>query len=140
MIDSGKAEKKMRQIIEAQGGKSTIQPEEIPIGTESEALYSDRTGKVLWISTSDIVRISREAGAPKEKGAGVVLHAKLGETVRKDGMLMEIYAEKTSKLESALALAKLLTPIVLSNKPQVKMILDQIPEKATREKAFMLDR
>jgi AMP phosphorylase len=140
MIDSGKAEKKMRQIIETQGGKSTIQPEEIPIGTESEALYSDGTGKVLWISTSDIVRISREAGAPKEKGAGVVLHAKLGDTVRKDGILMQIYAEKTSKLESALTLAKRLTPIVLSNKPQEKMILDQIPEKATREKAFMLDR
>jgi hypothetical protein len=29
---------------------------------------------------------------------------------------------------------------VLSKKPEEKMILDQIPEKISREKAFMLDR
>jgi len=140
MINSGKAEKKMRQIIAAQGGKSTIKPEDVPIGPQSATMCSDRTGRVLWISTEGIVRIAREAGAPKEKGAGVVLRVKLGDTVRKDGALLEIHAERTSKLNTALELAKRLNPIVLSNKPQEKMILDQIPEKATHEKPFMLDR
>ena len=88
----------------------------------------------------DIVRIAREAGAPKQKGAGVGLHAKLGGTVHKDGVLLEIYAERSSKLDSALDLAKNLSPIVLSKKPEEKMILDQIPEKTTRQKTFMLDR
>jgi AMP phosphorylase len=86
------------------------------------------------------VRIAREAGCPKEKGAGVVLHAKLGDTVHKDGVLLEIYAERSSKLESALALAKQLSPIVLSKKPEEKMVLDRVPEQATHEKTFMLDR
>ena len=140
MIDSGKAEKKMRQIIEAQGGKANIKPEELPIGPESTVVCSERAGRVLWISTNDIVRIARQAGAPKEKGAGVVLHAKLGDTVRKDGALLEIFAEKNSKLTSALELAKQLNPIVLNNKPQEKMVLDQIPGKATHEKTFILDR
>ena len=140
MIDSGKAEKKMRQIIAAQGGKSTIKPEELPIGPESAVVRSERAGRVLWISTNDIVRIAREAGAPKEKGAGVILHAKLGDTVHKDGALLEIYAERNSKLASALELAKQLNPIVLNNKPQEKMVLDQVPGKATHEKAFMIDR
>ena len=140
MIDSGKAAEKMRQIIEAQGGKSSIKPEDLRIGHESAVMCSDRAGRVLWISTEGIVRIAREAGAPKEKGAGVVLHSKLGDTVRKDGPLLEIYAERASKLTSALELAKRLNPIVLSNKPQEKMVLDQIPEKATHEKPFMLDR
>jgi AMP phosphorylase len=140
MIDSGKAEKKMRQIIAAQGGKSTIKPEELPIGPESAVIHSERAGRVLWISTNDIVRIARQAGAPKEKGAGVILHAKLGDTVRKDGALLEIYAEKNSKLTAALELAKQLNPIVLNNKPQEKMVLDQIPGKATHEKTFILDR
>jgi AMP phosphorylase len=140
MIDSGKAADKMRQIIEAQGGKSSIKPEDLHIGRQSAVMCSDRAGRVLWISTEGIVRIAREAGAPKEKGAGVVLHSKLGDTVRKDGALLEIYAERASKLTSALELAKRLNPIVLSNKPQEKMVLDQIPEKGTHEKAFMLDR
>jgi AMP phosphorylase len=140
MLDSGRAEKKMRQIIAEQGGNPAVKPEDLPIGPESAEVHSERTGKVLWLSTDDIVRIAREAGAPKEKGAGVVLHAKLGETVHKDGVLFEVYAERSSKLASALDLAKQLSPIVLSKKPEERMILDQIPEKTTHEKSFMLDR
>ena len=103
-------------------------------------MRSHLAGKVLWLSTDDIVRIAREAGAPKEKGAGVMLHAKLGGAVRKDGLLFEIYAERGSKLASAVELAMRLSPIVLSKKPEEKMILDQVPEKTTHEKSFSLDR
>ncbi len=140
IIDSKKAECKLREIIAAQGGNPTVQPEDLPVGPESAEVLSPQAGKVLWLSTDDIVRIAREAGAPKEKGAGVVLHAKLGESVHKDGVLFEIYAERSSKLSSALELAHQLSPIVLSKKPEEKMILDRIPEKITHEKAFSLDR
>ncbi len=140
MLDSGKAEAKMREIIAVQGGNPAIKPDEIPIGTQTAAIRSDRTGRVLWISTEDIVRIAREAGAPKEKGAGLVLKAKLGETVRKDGVLFEIYAERSGKLSAALELAQRLQPIVLSKKPEEKMILDKVPEKPPVERTFMLDR
>ena len=111
MIDSGKAEKKMREIIAAQGGNPAVKPEDLPVGPESAAVRSERAGKVLWLSTDDIVRIAREAGAPKEKGAGVVLHAKLGETVHKDGVLFEVYAERSSKLASALELQDSYRPL-----------------------------
>jgi AMP phosphorylase len=140
MVDSGKAIKKMREIIGAQGGNPSVTPEDLPTGPESAMVQSEHTGKVLWLSTDDIVRIAREAGAPKEKGAGVVLHAKLGDTVHKGGSLFEIYAERNSKLASALELARKLSPIVLSKKPEEKMILDKVPEKTTHEKAFMIDR
>ena len=140
MIDSGKAMAKMREIIAAQGGNSMVKPEDLPVGPESAVVRSDVAGKVLWLSTDDIVRIAREAGAPKEKGAGVLLHAKLGGSVHKDGILFEIYAERSSKLASALEIARQLSPIVLSKKPEEKMILDRIPEQATHEKTFMLDR
>ncbi len=140
MIDSGKAMKKMREIIETQGGDPAVKPEDLPVGPESVKVQSEQAGKVLWLSTDNIVRIAREAGAPKEKGAGVVLHAKLGGDVHKNGVLFEIYAERPSKLESALELAGQLSPIVLSKKPEERMILDKIPEKTTHEKAFMLDR
>ena len=140
MINSGKALAKMREIIAAQGGNPAVKPEDLPVGPESAKLHSSHAGKVLWLSTDDIVRIAREAGCPKEKGAGVVLHAKLGDTVHKDGVLLEIYAERSSKLESALALAGQLSPIVLSKKPEEKMVLDRVPEQATHEKTFMLDR
>jgi AMP phosphorylase len=140
IVDSGKAEKKMREIIAAQGGNPNVQPDDLPVGPKHAAVHSDRAGKVMWLSTDDIVRIARMAGAPKEKGAGVILHAKLGESVRKDGVLFEVYAERASKLAAALELANQLSPIVLSKKPEEKMVLDTIPEKTTHEKIFSLDR
>jgi AMP phosphorylase len=140
MLDSGKAEKKMREIIAAQGGDPTIKPDDLPVGKFHEVLRSDRAGRVLWLSTDDLVRIARAAGTPKEKGAGVVLHAKLGDTVHKDGVLLEIFADRPSKLSSALELAKQLSPIVLSKKPEEEMILDQVPKKASVDKPFSLDR
>jgi AMP phosphorylase len=140
MIDSGKAMKKMREIIGAQGGNPEVKPEDLSVGPESAVLRSNSAGKVLWLSTDDIVRVAREAGAPKEKGAGVVLHAKLGGNVHKDGILLEVFAEKSSKLNSAFELAGQLSPIVLSKKTEEKMILDRIPEKINHKKTFMIDR
>jgi AMP phosphorylase len=140
ILDSGKAEAKMREIIGAQGGNPAVKLDDLPIGVERVEVRSERAGKVMWLSTEDIVRIAREAGAPKEKGAGLVLHAKLGETVHKDSVLFEIYAERSSKLVSALELANQLSPIVLTKKPAENMIWDQVPEKLAHEKSFMLDR
>ena len=38
-------------------------------------------GRVLWINNKGIAQVAKEAGAPKEKGAGVMLKTKLGEHV-----------------------------------------------------------
>ena len=140
VLQSGRAEKKLREIIEAQGGNPRVKPDEIPVGDKKAELTSNQAGRVLWISTENIVHIAREAGAPKEKGAGIVLKAKLGDAVKKDAVLLEIYAERSSKLESALELAKRLQPIVLSRKPEENMLLDRVPEKIAAEKPFMLER
>jgi AMP phosphorylase len=140
VLQSGRAEKKLREIIETQGGNPRVKPEEIPVGDKKAELTTDQAGRVLWISTENIVHIAREAGAPKEKGAGIVLKAKLGDAVKKGAVLLEIYAERSSKLESALELAKRLQPIVLSKKPEERMLLDRVPEKIAVEKPFMLER
>ena len=60
--------------------------------------------------------------------------------VKKNAVLLDIYAERSSKLESALELAKRLQPIVLSKKPEERMLLDRVPEKIAVEKPFMLER
>jgi AMP phosphorylase len=141
LISSGKALQKMRQIIEAQGGNPNIMPEQIPIGPECVVVQSEERGRVLWINTDGIVQIARAAGTPKEKGAGIVLKAKIGDSVAKGAPLFEIYAERSSKLTTALEIANRVQPVVLSRKPEEKMLLDQFPAKApTEQKAFSLDR
>jgi len=140
ILQSGKAEQKLREIIEAQGGNSRVKPDELLVGTHKVEVTADQAGRVLWISTEDIVNIAKTAGAPRAKGAGVVLKAKLGEAVKKDGALLEIYAERSSKLESAFNLTKKLQPIVLSKKPEEQMLLDRVPKKVSSDKTFMLER
>ena len=45
MIDSGKAEAKMRQIIAAQGGNPKVQPADLPIGPETVEVRSNMRAK-----------------------------------------------------------------------------------------------
>jgi AMP phosphorylase len=141
MLASGKAIAKMREIIEAQGGNPSVKPEDIKVGPEHAEVRAKEKGRVLWINTDGIVQVARAAGTPKETGAGIILHAKLGEAVPKDGVLFEVYAERPSKLEAALELARKLEPVVLSRKPEERMLLDQYPAKiGEREKTVTLDR
>ncbi|NLE05076.1 MAG: AMP phosphorylase [Crenarchaeota archaeon] len=141
ILDSKKAELKMRQIIEAQGGNPNVKPEDIPIGPEHFVVRAKQKGRVMWINTDGIVQVARAAGTPKAKGSGILLKAKIGDEVEKDGVLFEIYAERASKLSSAAALAERLEPVVLSKKPDERMLLDMYPyKKELEEKSFNLDR
>ena len=140
LLRSGKAERKLREIIEAQGGNPKIRPEDVRVGDKKAEIATDKEGRVLWINNISIARVAREAGAPKEKGAGVVLKTKLGGHVEKDGVIFEIYAERHTKLEAAIELAKRLQPIRLSKKPEERMLIDRIPARAIHKKPFMLER
>jgi AMP phosphorylase len=141
MLRSKKAESKLREIIEAQGGNSKVTPEDIPVGPEHAEVRAKERGRVLWINTESIVQVARAAGTPKEAGSGILLHAKLGDAVAKDGLLFEVYAERSSKLDSALELARKLEPVVLSRKAEERMLLDQYPTKiGERDKSFPFER
>lgn len=139
ILRTGKAEAKLREVIEAQGGDPSIKPDDIVIGDKVAKVVSNQDGKVLWINNNDIVQIAREAGAPKEKGAGVLLKVKIGNEVVKGDVLFEIYTERSQKLESAFALAENLKPIGVGQRYDV-MIMSRIPARAPYERAFVLER
>lgn len=134
---SGKAEKKLREIIHEQGGKSDIKHDDIPIGEKSLKIKSKSVGMVLWINNNALVQIARELGAPKDKGAGVRLYKKIGEKVRKGETILELFAEKTYKLNRGLKLAKTVDMIGIGDK--YEMLLARIP-KERHEKYFILER
>jgi AMP phosphorylase len=140
ILQSSKAERKIREIIEAQGGNPKIKPEDIGVGDKKEKITADKEGRVLWIDNESIAQVARGAGAPKEKGAGVLLKAKLGEHVKKGADVFEIYAERNTKLEVALELAKQLNPIGVGEKMEEKMLIDRIPTTIFHKKIFTLER
>jgi len=140
LLKSGKAERKLREIIQAQGGDPKIKPEDIKIGDKTAEITTNIEGRVLSIDNEDIAKVAREAGAPKEKGAGVVLKAKLGNYVEKGGALFHIYAERSTKLEAAIELANKLQPLSLTKKLEMKMLIDRIPARTIPKKTFILER
>ncbi|RLJ08078.1 MAG: thymidine phosphorylase, partial [Candidatus Aenigmatarchaeota archaeon] len=137
IIKSGKAERKLREIIEAQGGDPKVQPEDIPIGEKCVKIKSGERGRILWINNHAIARIAREAGAPSDKGAGILLRKKLGDKVEKGDVLLEIYAEKGFKLNRALELAEELD--VMGIGERYEMLLAKIPEEK-HKRIFILER
>lgn len=89
LLESGRALKKMQDIIELQG-KNTLEP------SAAQFLYPVLASKAGWVTAIDnlqIARIARMAGAPMDKTAGIQLHKKINDRVEADEPLYTIYAE-----------------------------------------------
>jgi len=140
VLKTGKAEQKLREIIEAQGGKPNIRPEDIKIGEKTAEIRAEKDGRVLWVNNQGIAQTAREAGAPKEKGAGVILKAKLGDSVKKGDVLVEICAERNTKLEAAEKLAETLQLIGIGKRLGEPMLIDQIPAETAHPRSFTIER
>ena len=138
ILESGTAEKKMREIIKAQGGNPSIMPEDIQIGEHLMFIRSEKSGKVLWIENRIIVEIGRAAGAPKDKGAGIVFNKKIGEQVEKGEVLFTIYAENPYKLDRAKYVLSYQSPIGIGKRSD--MLIHKITESPVVERTFVIDR
>lgn len=99
ILESGKAYKKMREIIKEQYGNPNISPEDIKVGNFKYDYKSYKTGKINSINNELISKIARAAGAPVNKTAGIYLHYHVKDNVKKGSILFTIYSEDKSKLE-----------------------------------------
>jgi AMP phosphorylase len=137
-LKSGRAEKKLREIIAAQGGNPNITPSDIPVGEYSFDVTSSQHGFVLWIDNMQLVNIARTAGSPKDIGAGVILHKKLGDKVEQNEKLFTIYSRHATKLQRVETVLKEATAFAVGEK--MEMLLGQVIEAPIHEKAFILER
>jgi AMP phosphorylase len=101
ILESGKALKKFKEIVAAQGGDPNIRSKDIKIGKFKYDVAARKAGYVSAINNKDLVRIARLAGAPKDKGAGILLNKKRGHQVEMGEKLYTVYAENEAKLERA---------------------------------------
>ena len=124
ILSSGEALKKFREIVAAQGGKPDITSEDIRIGKYKLEVLSTKSGYVHSIKNKDIVAIARAAGAPSDKGAGLLIFRKKGQRVEKGTVLMEIYADVETKCQRAKDLAIKLMPIEIEG-----MLIEKVTRK-----------
>ncbi len=105
-ITSGKALEKFREIIDAQGGKPDVKPEDIRIGEFVGSFKTNEEGKVAHVDNKIISRVCRALGAPVDKKAGMVLKVSKGQRVSAGDELFELRASSKEKLALGLDVAK----------------------------------
>lgn len=98
-LESGAAWKKMQEIIEAQGGNPNVDSEAVAGGTYRYEIHAHKTGKVNIIDNRAINEICMNLGAPREKLAGLHMHIRWGQAVKKGDKLFTLYAPSKNRLE-----------------------------------------
>lgn len=121
ILRSGEALAKFTEIVEAQRGK--VPKGDIPVGQFKADLVTTDGGYVAGMKNKALVQISRTAGAPKEHGAGIVVHRKRGDRLGPGDSILTIHAESQYRLDQALALARKLQPVNVEG-----MLLSRMPE------------
>jgi len=106
LIESGKAYEQMQKIIKAQGPTKY----ELRMAKNKTEILAPKSGKISKIDNKMISRIARIAGAPDDKQAGIYLHKKLNQKVKKGELMMTIYADSQERLDHIKEL-KLKSPI-----------------------------
>ncbi|HJJ53756.1 MAG TPA: AMP phosphorylase [Methanocorpusculum sp.] len=120
-IKKGKALKKMLDIIEIQGGDPKVKSTDFSVGEHSFIVPSAGDGYVVSIKNQALISIARAAGSPIDHGAGLHLHKKPGEYVKRGEPLLTIYAERGWRLTSAIEVARTTYPVIVEG-----MLLDRI--------------
>jgi thymidine phosphorylase len=104
ILDSGAALAKMNAIIDAQG-RQAFDWRAPPLGALTHVVAAEADGRITAIDCERIARIARLAGAPKARGAGVDLLARLGDSVARGAPLYRVHATSSAELAFALQVA-----------------------------------
>jgi len=110
---SGKALMKFREIVEAQGGNPNVKITDIQVGQYTYTVKAQTKGTIYHIDNHTMAKIARIAGAPRAKGAGVLLHKARGDRITVGDPLFTIYTESEQSLDYAIKALEKLEPIEL---------------------------
>jgi thymidine phosphorylase len=97
ILTDGRAWQKFQRICEAQGGMRTPTH-----ARHHRPIVAARDGKISDIDNRRLARIAKLAGAPDSKAAGLELHVRLGDRVRKGEPLFTLHAETPGEFNYAL--------------------------------------
>lgn len=106
ILQEGLAHKKMQEIIAEQEGNPHASSKTLHPGKHTHVVKSELSGKVKEIDSKNLTTLAKTLGAPDQKGAGLYLHKKIGEEIKKDDPLYTLYSEKEYNLQKAKELAQ----------------------------------
>ncbi len=100
ILVSGRAHKKMMDIIKAQGGKK-ISSKDLIGGKKRLIIKAEKNGTVKKVSSKNITLLAKLLGAPEDKDAGMVLQKRIGDKVEKDEELVTFHTDSAYRLKEA---------------------------------------
>jgi len=108
VLDSGDALRKMEEIISAQGAIKRL-----PFSEYQQKFFAEKSGCVSEIKNKTITKVSRLAGAPVTKTAGLYLHKKVGDSVKKGEVLFVVHSGSEEKARHVVTFLKEEFPFVI---------------------------
>jgi len=103
IITSGKAYKKLQEIIKNQGPTNNkLEP-----GQFTADIRANKAGTVKYINNKMISHYARLAGAPINMGAGLFIRKFVNDKVKKGDVLFTVYAENKGRLANTVELIKI---------------------------------
>ncbi|CAN5163035.1 AMP phosphorylase [soil metagenome] len=101
ILASGEAQKKMMQIIDAQGGDPKVTSTSLHPGKYTYQVIAKKDGTVKKINSKNATVIAKILGAPDNHKAGIYLDKKIGEKVVKGHALYTLYTTSEYLLKEA---------------------------------------
>jgi len=100
LLDSGQAYQKFKAIIKAQGGNPEVTLEDLVLCTQIHDLSATEDMTSVQYDSEVLIQLTRMAGAPAIKGAGIYLHVLPGGAVKKGQKLITVYAGDDTRLKT----------------------------------------
>lgn len=102
ILSSGKAHKKFMEIIKAQGGDQHVHSKSLKPSSTKAEVKSSKTGKVKSINNYHLNMVAKILGAPKQQEAGIMIEKRVGDSVDKNEVTMQLFAGSKHQLNEAL--------------------------------------
>jgi thymidine phosphorylase len=97
-LENWEAWKKMQEIIKAQNWDPSVKSEEIQLGKFSYDVVADKDCIISKVDMKHLNTMVRWLWAPKEYQAGIYLHKRLWDKVKKWDVIYTMYSPSANKL------------------------------------------
>jgi putative thymidine phosphorylase len=102
ILSSGHALKKMREIIEVQGGNSVIMSTDLKPGRYAHDVVAHKSGTIKSIQSKNVSTVAKVLGCPAHKKSGMYFYVKGGDHIAEGRPLCTFYSESPYNLKEAL--------------------------------------
>ena len=101
ILVSGRAHKKMMEIIDAQEGDATITWDKLHAGPKMKTIDATKSGKITSINSHNVSLLAKILGAPQDRRAGLYLHKRVEDEVKNGEAMFDLFAETEHRLSEA---------------------------------------